>query len=132
MNLLTKQIETHRLREHVKVSQHCYSAIYTPIQNKKLKKKNKTPRPIVIRSRAHHLFQHHYLKFRKLSEVGGGGLPCKMMTSPPGQSGWELFPSFKPTDPPPLGERREELWPWPRPCLAFISPRTASGLPGIP
>ena len=33
-NELTKLNETHRLREHLKVSQHCYSAIYTPIQNK--------------------------------------------------------------------------------------------------
>ena len=55
-NELTKQNEIHRLREHLKVSQHCYSAIDTPIQNKKLKKKkkNRPNRPIVIRNITHH------------------------------------------------------------------------------
>lgn len=45
-----------------------------------------------------------------------------MMTSPPGQSGWGLFPSFKATDSSLLGERREELLPWSRPSLAFELP----------
>ena len=105
--------------------------LYIPQYKIKSWKKKKT-RPIIIGSITHHLFQHHYLKLHKLRERGGGSLSCKMMTSPPGQSGWELFPSFEPTDSSPLRERREELLPWPRPSLVFISPRTAGGLQGIP